>query len=120
LRAWPFLISNDFTEKLTWIRHPVEFKAQDENGSAAGNRSNRLANDHLPLSINFRNAVGSPSLSPDYSRCAGVKIEKACFIGHCSEFVVSTVHPRRELVNLQKLSLLQENRLKYQTRRLSS
>ena len=41
-------------------------------------------------------------------------------LGHCSKFVVPTVHPRGELVNLLKLSPLQGNRLKHQTRRLSS
>jgi hypothetical protein len=29
-------------------------------------------------------------------------------MAHCSKFVVSTTHSRRELVNLQKLSPLQE------------
>jgi hypothetical protein len=57
---------------------------------------------------------------PDYSRCEGVKIEKACLIGALSKFVVSTVHQRCAFVNLQKLSPLQENCLKHQTRRLSS
>jgi hypothetical protein len=60
------------------------------------------------------------AINPDYSLAWASKLRRLISLGHCSKCVVSTVHPRNELVNLQKLAPLQKNRLKHQTRRLLS
>jgi hypothetical protein len=44
------------------------------------------------------------SFSPDYSRCVGVELGKACFIGILLQVCGFAGHPRREIAEFAKLA----------------
>jgi hypothetical protein len=62
-----------------------------------------------------------PPFTPDYSRCVGVDMGKASFIGGIVPGLwFSQVTHDMKLTNLQNLPPRPENRFEGQTRRLSS